>query len=181
MENVKYFEAKRGRRLAIRKPTMKDADALLEFINELIREKAFISYTKQKTKQENAKWLESILEKMKTGQLVYLAVFNGSRAIASLELRRLKQDVSKHAGELAIFIAKDYRGMGLGKFLINLLFDLAKDMKLKMIESRAFANNEVAINMYKKFGFVEVGRMPKEIFFNGEYIDNIIMVKILSD
>lgn len=46
---------------------------------------------------------------------------------------------------------------------------------VKRIELFVYARNGAAIHLYKKFGFVEEGRLRGAIYQHGEYIDDLIM------
>jgi len=81
--------------------------------------------------------------------------------ISSVELRK---DRESHVGEFGISIRKEYRGIGLGKKLMKEVLKLAKrELKPKIIRLSVFSENKIAPNLYKKFGFKEVARIPKQI------------------
>lgn len=75
-----------------------------------------------------------------------------------------------------IVTKKNERKKGIGKLLLDKLIEMAakfeKDISLEVNEK-----NEVAINLYKKFGFKEVGIRKK--YYNG-YDNAIIMTKKLQ-
>jgi len=50
---------------------------------------------------------------------------------------------------------------------------------LKVIVLDVYEKNLPALNLYRKMGFKEVGRIPKAIFWKGRYIDDIKMARIL--
>lgn len=57
----------------------------------------------------------------------------------------------------ALFVKKEYRYKGVGKKLINLLEDWAKERyKDYAIEITCLSNNENALNFYKSLGYKEV-------------------------
>ena len=53
--------------------------------------------------------------------------------------------------------------------------------ELRIITLGVFATNDIAMNMYKKFGFVEFGRLPEGVLHRGNYIDHIYMYKRVRD
>jgi len=53
-------------------------------------------------------------------------------------------------------------------------------MGLKVSTLSAFATNKRAVRVYEKVGFVQTSMIPKEHFKEGEYIDEIIMIKVLE-
>ena len=48
---------------------------------------------------------------------------------------------------------------------------------LKSIVLGVMANNPIALNLYKEFGFIEYGTLPEAFFYKGEYIAEIRMCK----
>ncbi len=53
-------------------------------------------------------------------------------------------------------ILKKYQGKGYGKELLTYLLNLASENNLSEISIRVKESNEIAYNMYKKFGFEEI-------------------------
>ena len=67
----------------------------------------------------------------------------------------------KHRAELGIAILKEYWGLGLGKALMEACIECAKEAGYTQLELNAVAENERAVSLYKKMGFVEYGRNPR--------------------
>ena len=176
-EILKKITIKNGEEVVLRTPEWADLEQLRNLTNEIIREEAFISSIREKTKEENMNWLAETLKNIEKREQIYLAAEANGRIIGASEVRVSKAERSKHVGELLIFISKDYRNSGVGSYMMKTLIDSAKRIDLKMIKLQTFENNKNAIQFYRKYGFREVGRVPKEIFYKGKYIDNIIMVK----
>ncbi len=59
-----------------------------------------------------------------------------------------------------MYLLKDYRGKGLGKFMLANALNIAKEKKYKRIILETITPLKEAISLYKKFGFTEI--MPKE-------------------
>lgn len=64
-----------------------------------------------------------------------------------------------------IVIKKTQRGNGYSSLLLKELIDIAIQKKCKFFNLEVASNNEVAINLYKKFGFKQVGIRPN--YYNG--------------
>jgi len=50
---------------------------------------------------------------------------------------------------------------------------------LEKISLTVFSTNNVAISLYKKFGFITEGRMERHFKIEGKYIDDVAMAKFL--
>lgn len=64
-----------------------------------------------------------------------------------------------------IVIKKQERGHGFSSLLLDELIKIAKANGCKTLNLEVASNNEVAINLYKKFGFKQVGKRKK--YYNG--------------
>ena len=64
--------------------------------------------------------------------------------------------------------------------MMRTLIKQAHAMGLKVLKLSAFKNNERAIHVYEKVGFVQTGRIPKKFFREGKYVDEMIMAVLLE-
>lgn len=72
-----------------------------------------------------------------------------------------------------IAIDPDHRGKNLGSFLLRAMIEYADRLKIFKMTLEVRKSNEVAKNLYKKFGFIEYGIRPKYYSDNNE--DAIVM------
>jgi len=160
---------------------LKLAKAFLDFINSLIEEDAQILFNEKFSLKEEKEWIKQELESIKEKKQVVLVAKNKNQVvgIADIKLQRGRQN---HIGELGISIRKEFRGMGLGKYLMKEVLDLAKrELKPqpKIIRLSVFSTNKIAQNLYQKFGFKTVAQIPKQVQYQGKLVDEIIMIKEL--
>lgn len=66
-----------------------------------------------------------------------------------------------HRAEFGIAIEKSYWGLGLGKALTEACIACAKQAGYMQLELNVAAENEGALALYRKTGFVEYGRNPR--------------------
>ena len=95
---------------------------------------------------------------------------------ANIELDKWRRN---HIAILGITIIQEYRGMGLGKYLISEVIKLAKkklNPKPKIIQLEVYTNNKPAIGLYKKMGFKQIAKLPKQIQYKGKLIDELVML-----
>ena len=67
-----------------------------------------------------------------------------------------------------IAIINKYQGKGLGKLLLNKVILLCKVLKLSKIELPVRHSNDVAINLYKKYGFEITEKSKTKLFMSKE-------------
>lgn len=99
--------------------------------------------------------------------------------VGSLALHLNKPARRKHAASMGMGVHDDWQGQGVGSALMKAALDLADNwLNLKRIELHAWSDNERAIALYKKFGFVIEGTCRCYAFRNGEYVDAYSMARI---
>lgn len=82
-------------------------------------------------------------------------------------------------GDISIYISRDMRGKGLGKILLNNLFDIAKQHDFHKLVLSTFEFNDIGKRLYKKLGFREVGTYENQGILDGKYVNITIMEKLL--
>lgn len=61
--------------------------------------------------------------------------------------------------ENSVYIHRDYRGRGVGRLLMELLIDLAREAGLRVITAWVDADNQDSIAFHERLGFKKVGTM----------------------
>lgn len=90
-------------------------------------------------------------------------------------------EVSRHGfGELGMLVDRGWRGRGVGSSLVAAAIDWADEHGLHKLCLEVFAHNEAAVALYRKCGFVEEGRRPRQYRrASGELWDSIMMGRAL--
>lgn len=166
--------------LTVRQPRMSDANELMSYYNSLVRENVDILSNKKVTLKEEREKLKKMMADIKAGKRVILIALRNKQVASMVDVGLLKGK-SMHVGVLGISVARDYRGRGLGKKLMQLIIEFAQEKLkgLEVIELEVFRRNKPAIHLYKTMGFKKVGVRPKVMKSEGEYHDSIIMHKWL--
>jgi RimJ/RimL family protein N-acetyltransferase len=103
-------------------------------------------------------------------------------AVAEAEIiGSLVLEPSRHGfGEIGMAVAREWRGRGVGSALLAAAIEWARDRGLHKLSLGVFAHNTAAIELYRKFGFVEEGRRIKQYRrASGELWDAIEMGLLL--
>lgn len=80
-----------------------------------------------------------------------------------------------HISNASYAVKKDRRGQHIGEFLVKDCLKKAKELGFRILQFNAVvATNTSALKLYKKLGFVQLGRIPNGFLLkNGEYEDII--------
>lgn len=166
----------------IRYPKRTDVIELHRYINELSKEKTFISFQGEEISLKDERtFLNDAIRKIKQRRGLLLLVEIEGKIIGVSDVR-MNVRIASHIGTLGITIAKDFRGKGIGKQLLKTVMEQSKNLEgIKILELECFANNPVAPALYKSCGFKEYGRLPRGIAFKEGYVDDILMYYNLQD
>ena len=86
----------------------------------------------------------------------------------------------RHRASVGIALFQAYTGMGIGRKMLELLCEIAKEKGIEQLELEVVADNDRAIALYKKIGFEKMGTFPHNMKYkDGTYADAYWMVKIL--
>ena len=111
--------------------------------------------------------------------VLYLA-FENSEIAGTAHLTSIERKELDHTVTLGLNVKKGLRGRRIGSALLRNLMDWAKKKTaIERIELEVLANNQHAISMYEKVGFVKEGVKKSAVKKSSEYIDIIIMGIIL--
>lgn len=176
---VRQFRSN-GEKVVIRYPRISDSDDLLENINSLVAERAFITLQKKQTKRKEEKWFKTLLKKIKRGQAVALVVEINGKVLGLSQVEKSQREEDAHLASFGIAIGKRARGRHIGERLTKTVIAEAKRvLKIRIIVLTAFVCNRPAVNCYRKCGFVKFGLLKGGIGHYGQFLDRIYMAKYL--
>ena len=162
MKYNKIINLKNGKEALLRNGEFADGEAVFVNFNETHAETDYLlSYPDENSfdAQQEAEFLKEKTES--PNEIEIVAVVDGVVAgTAGIEAVGAKYKL-KHRAELGIAILKEYWGLGIGKALMEACIECAKDAGYTQLELNAVAENERAVSLYKKMGFVEYGRNPR--------------------
>jgi L-amino acid N-acyltransferase YncA len=156
---------------------VKDVAAITMIYNQGIEDRVATLETTLRTEEERKNWLLDRSEKHKV--LVIEDEAGEIYGWASLNLYNSRCCYSGTA-DISIYIKRDMRGKGLGKILMEALVEEAGKQGFHKLVLMALNSNEAGKKLYKKSGFREVGVFEKHGLLDGNWIDVVIMEKLLA-
>lgn len=85
------------------------------------------------------------------------------------------RDSVRHVARLGMGVVAEQRGQGIGNQLLERAMNHAWERGLKRLELEVFADNEVALNLYRKHGYEVEGVKRFARCLDGVYQDIVIM------
>ena len=182
MEYYKTLKLKDGRTCIMRNCTARDGEAVLE-IFRLTHEQTdlMLTYPDEMTftVEQEGKFLQDKTDS--PDEIEILAEIDG-KVIGTAGIGRVgSQEKLKHRAEFGIGIDRAYWGLGIGHALTEACIECAEAAGYAQLELDVTAENERAIALYKKAGFVEFGRNPLGFRTReGRWQELVLMRRVLS-
>jgi len=177
------FVANDGTRVIFREPRAEDSKALMRFINSVIEEKmSGMMMNKKVTLSKEEAWLRKVLKEIRSREIVMLTAESEGKILGNCHAERHHMKLS-HRAMIGIALAKEARGKGIGEALMRATIELTKKRMrgVESIDLFTFGYNKRAQKLYKKLGFVTVGRIPRAVKEGNRYFDELTMVLDLRE
>jgi len=167
-----------GKDVIFRYPEAKDAADIFKLVDSFVKERAMVGEHKKPTIKQIKESLDKRLKGIKNKEVVYIVVEADGKVEGRAWIRKKEHYIEEHIGNLVIHLHKDLRGKGLGEKLLRaILQEARKNLKIKMVALETMGKNRPAINLYKKVGFKEYGKLIKGLKHYEKLDDAILMVK----
>lgn len=179
------FTLKNSSQALIREAQTADAAALLAYLHAMAADNEHLLITSrdvaawQMTAEKEQQWL---IDHKKPGNIA-ICGFVDDELAGLIDVTNGPFIRNRHVGSVHIGIKRRFRNIGLGKALMGTMLQWARgDSLLEILQLEVFANNTPAVALYRKMGFVHEGTKRRHIKTEqGQYIDNVLMAKPLSD
>ena len=162
--------------MLIRDASADDAAAICRIYNQGIEDRQATLEIELRTPAERASWLAGHGPR----HPVVVAEVDGEVvAWASLEPFNARRAYD-HVVQFSIYVARERRGRGLGTALLREVEARARALGYHKLCLAALNRNAVGKALYAKQGFREVGVYREQGILDGEWVDTVVMEKILA-
>ncbi len=162
--------------MTVREADSADAAALITFVQQVAGESDYLTFGPGEftiSEAEEAEFLAKL--RAAENQLCLVAELGGEIA-GTLHFTAGQRPRVRHSGELGMSVRRPYWGLGIGSRLLEALIAWAASTGIiTKLNLRVRADNQRAIALYRRQGFIEEGRLSRGLFLNGRYYDLIWM------
>lgn len=175
------FKTRDGRRLLLRALRRSDLPSLLKFANSLVREKranrelGLTGFDRWMKLADERRYLDGVLRGLAAAKVISVGAVAGGEVVGHCDIGRRRSPDERHAGVLGIAILKEYRGVGLGRAMVETAMGEAARAGIWLVELQAFASNRAAVRLYSELGFRKVGFVPDKFLRDGRAIGEVKM------
>ncbi len=172
------FTMRDDRNVLIRSMDPGDAQGALDFLDRVFRESDSLIMLPGEFKQTLDDEVRVIERFTRDEGAVMIGAFDKGRCVAICTAGRAtgKAKMSHHAA-VGLSILADFRSAGLGSRIMRTLCEWADGHSfIEKLNLSVMADNPVAIGLYKRFHFVQVGKLSQHFRQpDGRYVDDILM------
>jgi L-amino acid N-acyltransferase YncA len=161
----------------IRLAAAADAEAICHIYNQGIEDRVATLETELRTAEERQQWLQGrsprhpvIVAENPQGEVVgwgSLNVYNPRAAY-------------RFVADFSVYVERAGRGKGVGRALLARLIELGRQHGFHKLVLSAFPSNASGMALYETFGFRTVGIYKEQGLLDGQWVDTIIMEKLLT-
>lgn len=124
------------------------------------------------------KEIEFYEDRLKGGYVA--GCFKDGKIVATAGVYEPLENKKRHKAVLwGVYTTPEYRGQGIGRALCKNALDNVSEA-IELIQLSVVKGKDTALGLYKDLGFKEYGLEEKALKIDGQYYDEILMVKFLK-
>jgi len=146
-----------------------------EVLDGVARERRYLAFLEA---PPLARMRRFVLDGLSCGIAQYVAV-DGERVVGWCDVVPKSHETLRHSGTLGMGVAASHRGIGVGTALLRATLEGAFARGLTRVELVVRADNEHAIELYRRHGFELEGRLRRYIVVDGVACEALQMARLV--
>jgi diamine N-acetyltransferase len=165
----------KGIKVTLRPLKMSDWEKSIQWRNNTSLKKMAMMHPFPITEMVEKQWYEGIMNSRNDKVIYFTICLNPDKPIGFIHLNNISY-INKNCYLGIVIGDPEVKSKGYGIDTMNTIISYAfNTLNLIKITVEVAEINKPAINLYNKLGFVEEGRLRKQFFNNGSYIDVIVL------
>jgi phosphinothricin acetyltransferase len=153
-----------------------DADAICRIYNQGIEDRVATLETELRTPDERRAWIAA----RDARHPIIVAEAEGDEIAGWGSLNLFNpRDAYRFVVDFSIYVDRAWRGKRVGDAMLARLVELAREHGYHKMVLSAFPTNTGGMALYTKHGFRTVGIYQEQGMLDGQWVDTIIMEKLL--
>jgi diaminopimelate decarboxylase len=145
--------------VTVRPAAPRDAKPFLEFWSAIVAEGR---YVRSETVRHPPRVYRARFRGSWSDREAQILAVEGARVVGHVYVQREDHPVTRHVATLGIAVAASHRGRGVGSVLMGEAVRWARSVGVEKLLLSVYPHNTAAIALYRKFGFVEEGRLLRQ-------------------
>ncbi len=147
-------------------------------VHSIYAERTAFADTLQIPFQSIAHWERKLIAPR--DNFICLVAVRGSEILGQLGLETFSSPRRRHVASIGMGVKATVRRTGIGSALLTAAIDTCeKWMNISRIEIEVYTDNDAAIALYKRHGFVIEGTCRNYAFRDGQYVNAYVMARVI--
>lgn len=178
-DDVLKFMTKNGERITLRLAGCQDAEEIINVIKSNAPERSYVLMEHYGTKADSVKQYICSMNFEKNLLIVATSDTAVVGALSGIQMNGGDHPQTAHILTIGLHIIPAYRGMGIGSQMLEYAIVWAKEHAFKKLEANIFTVNKKSLHLFERAGFIEEGLRRKRIRIGNQYIDEVLIGKVL--
>lgn len=179
MEQVKIFKAKNGEEITLRPAELGDSCEIIDTVRSEALERSYVLMEQYGKNIESEREYIGRLDRDKNLLMVAAAGINVVGCLAALQSDAGRREATAHILHVGLHLREAYRGLGIGSEMLAYAEEWAKERGFKKLEASIFTGNKRSLHLFDRAGFKEEGIRKLRVRVGRDYLDEVLVGKIL--
>ena len=159
--------------LKVRRATPEDAPGIVAVLAVVIDERIHSAIDRVWSVEQERRYLEALSAR----EVMHVALDHADHVVGLQILDRWSAVLESmaHVGQVGTFLLPAWRGQGIGRELWNATAAFAREARYQKLLVQVRGTNSHAQYFYRRLGFVECGRLSRQVVIDGSRDDEILM------
>jgi RimJ/RimL family protein N-acetyltransferase len=158
-----------------REAQINDAQSLIDYLKIVTGETNFLRMYPDEVKFSVSEEEDFVRNAREQDNSILLVCLDRDAIVAVAGIHGQQFRKFRHCAEFGVSVRREYWGKGIGQQLTKRIINWSKENSvIKKISLHVNAENEIAIKIYEKLGFIREGTLTNDFFYEGRYIDTHI-------
>jgi L-amino acid N-acyltransferase YncA len=161
--------------IAVRFASLDDAPAICAIYNQGIEDRLATLETEVRDPDERRRWLGS-----RGPRHPVVVAESGTQIVGWASLNSFNpRQCYDHVADISVYAERSWRGKGVGRMLLARLLELGRSVGFHKLVLACFPTNKPGVALYERMGFVSVGVYREQGLLDGQWVDVLIMERLL--
>jgi len=173
---VRSIHLKNGQIAQLREAVKGDAAELVSYLHAIGGESDFLSFGPGELSISISDEAAMLEDSRKAKNKIMILALVKNKVVGCLHFEGGSRIRIQHTGEFGVSVLKDHWDLGIGTAMVRELIQWAKASGvIRKLNLRVRSDNDRAVSVYEKLGFIHEGLITREFFISGQFYDFIHM------
>ncbi len=180
MRPVQTFLAKNGTEIILRPAEPDDSCEIIDTIRSNALERSYVLMEQYGKDTQSERDYIGGLDRKKNLLVVASTADDVIGCLAALQADGGRRNETTHILHVGLHLREAFRGLGIGSKMLAYAVKWAKESGFRKLEASIFTANRKSLKLFRKAGFREEGVRRQRIRMGRDYIDEVLVGKVLK-